>query len=156
MAQRLSQQSFQKMSLANIPSSSSSEFHQRSSSHFFPILFQLGVNFSMRLTFTTISTEYLVVDGVVQMKKLGVQLPGILTLKFNMDNFFPGKSTVVDFNEVDVWTDIFWASNYILHQNFESQRKSHSSFTHFDFYTFTIHGKHLGKSIICFYQNNMQ
>ena len=74
----------------------------------------------MRLTFITISTEYLVVDGVVEMKKLGVQLPGMLTLKCNMDDFFPGKSTTVDFNEVDVWTDIFWASNYILHQNFES------------------------------------
>lgn len=47
--------------------------------------------------------------------------------------FLPGISTVVDFNAVDGWTDLFWASNLLYHQTVQSKRPAGSPFTRFGF-----------------------
>jgi hypothetical protein len=47
--------------------------------------------------------------------------------------FLPGISTLVDFDSVDGWTDLFWASNLLFHQTVQSQRPSNSPFTRFGF-----------------------
>ncbi|KAA1134595.1 hypothetical protein PGTUg99_006732 [Puccinia graminis f. sp. tritici] len=45
----------------------------------------------------------------------------------------PGISTVVDFNAIDGWTDLFWASNLLYHQTVKSQKPSDSPFSRFAF-----------------------
>ncbi|KAA1080849.1 hypothetical protein PGT21_023709 [Puccinia graminis f. sp. tritici] len=47
--------------------------------------------------------------------------------------FLPGISTVVDFNAIDGWTDLFWASNLLYHQTVRSKRPHQSLFDRFAF-----------------------
>jgi len=134
LAPGLFQQSVEKMSLANLPSFASPEFHQRSTSPFASNLTATWGEFfnESHIDNDVNSISYGGWCGINEKTGQPASWDDGFDIQYGQF-FLPGISTVVDFNAVDGWTDMFWASNYLFHQTVKSQRPSQSPFTRFGF-----------------------
>ncbi|KAA1099857.1 hypothetical protein PGT21_022939 [Puccinia graminis f. sp. tritici] len=134
LAPGLFESSVKKMKSARSPSFSSSEFHQSSPLAYASNLTATWGEFynQAHIDNDVNSISYGGWCGISQETGKPASKADGFDVKYGQF-FLPGISTVVDFNAIDGWTDLFWASNYLYHQTVQSERPTDSPFTRFAF-----------------------
>jgi hypothetical protein len=130
----LFQHSVQKMASANLPSFSATEFDNSSTSAYASNLTATWGEFynEAHIDNDVNSISYGGWCGINQQTGKPASQADGFDVEYGQF-VLPGISTVVDFNAMDGWTDLFWASNLLYHQTVKSQKPLDSPFSRFAF-----------------------